>query len=320
MARVFWLTACLLWSTAVYCWGFFGHRMINEYAIYLLPPGMLPLYKPRLEYLREHAVDADKRRYILSAEAPRHYIDLDHYGSAPYVGLPRNWDSAVARFGLDSLQAHGILPWRVMQMMGALTKAFKEKKAAEILRISADLGHYIGDAHVPLHTSSNHNGQKSGQHGIHGFWESRLPELLANEEWDFFMEKAEYIPRPAERIWQTILESASAVDSVLTLEKKLSRQTPADQKYSYEWRSQQVIRQYSSSYSKAYNQLLRGMVERRLRQAIHLVASFWYTAWVNAGQPKLDGLNGVMLPDPGNATDSLDYYWRNQPPKGKTCD
>jgi hypothetical protein len=28
------------------------------------------------------------------------------------------------------------------------------------------------------------------------------------------------------------------------------------------------------------------------------VASFWYTAWVNAGQPNLDLLGGQITPDP----------------------
>ena len=32
------------------------------------------------------------------------------------------------------------------------------------------------------------------------------------------------------------------------------------------------------------------MVERRMRQSIFAIASFWYTAWVNAGQPDLKGL------------------------------
>jgi hypothetical protein len=32
------------------------------------------------------------------------------------------------------------------------------------------------------------------------------------------------------------------------------------------------------------------MVERRMRQSIYAVASFWYTAWVNAGQPDLKNL------------------------------
>jgi hypothetical protein len=32
------------------------------------------------------------------------------------------------------------------------------------------------------------------------------------------------------------------------------------------------------------------MVERRMRQSIYAIASFWYTAWVNAGQPDLKSL------------------------------
>lgn len=320
MGKIIMLAIGLVWSQPLYCWGFYGHRLINEYAIYLLPPQLLVLYKPALEYLREHAVDADKRRYIITAEAPRHYIDMDHYGHYPFPEIPRQWEAAVAKFRVDSLQAHGILPWRIQQMMGALTRAFKEKNSKDIIRISADLGHYIGDAHVPLHTSSNHNGQKTGQHGIHGFWESRLPELLAASEWDFFMEKADYLNNPGQYIWDRILESAAAVDSVLQLEAKLSGSTPASQKYAYEWRNQQVLRQYSSDYSKKYARMLHGMVERRMRKAIHTVASFWYTAWVNAGQPSLSGLT---LEDRRGTTaqlDSLDHYWRTQAPKGKSCD
>ncbi len=33
------------------------------------------------------------------------------------------------------------------------------------------------------------------------------------------------------------------------------------------------------------------MVERRMRQSIFAVASFWYTAWINAGQPDLISLS-----------------------------
>ena len=43
-------------------------------------------------------------------------------------------------------------------------------------------------------------------------------------------------------------------------------------------------------YSRAYQQMLHGMVERRMRSAILSVGSFWYSAWVDAGQPDLDKL------------------------------
>ena len=34
-----------------------------------------------------------------------------------------------------------------------------------------------------------------------------------------------------------------------------------------------------------------------MRQSIFAVASFWYTAWVNAGQPDLESITGIALPD-----------------------
>jgi len=277
-------------STSSFCWGFFAHRKINYYAVFLLPPEMMALYKPSINFLSEHSVDPDKKRYILPEEGARHYIDIDHYGSPPFAALPREWDSAVKKFSKDTLQRYGIVPWYIPRALQQLTLAFKEKDASKILLLSASIGHYIADAHVPLHACSNHNGQLSGQQGIHAFWESRLPELLADKEWDFFMGKAEYIASPSRFIWARALESAAAADTVLRLEKQLSQQYPGDKRFGFEERNGVLVRQYSASYSIAYNKLLQGMVERRMRQSIFAVASFWYTAWVNAGQPDLKNL------------------------------
>jgi hypothetical protein len=274
-----------------FCWGFFGHKKINYYSVFLLPPQMLVLYKPNIVFITEHAVDPDKRRYAIAPEGPRHYIDLDNYGKYPYENLPRKWKDAVAKFGEDSLNASGIVPWHVQVMLNRLTKAFKEKNFSSIMKNSAEIGHYIADAHVPLHASSNHNGQHTGQKGIHGFWESRIPELLAEKEFDFFLGKAEYIKSPENFIWDRVMESGLAADSVLRFEKELSVKFPGDSKYAFEKRNNVIIKQYSSHYSKAYNKMLNGMVERRMRQSIFAIASFWYTAWVNAGQPDLTDLS-----------------------------
>ncbi|MGZ5246218.1 MAG: zinc dependent phospholipase C family protein [Flavitalea sp.] len=249
---------------------------------------MLGYYKLNINYLADHAPDPDKRRYILKAEAPRHYLDLDHYGKYPFPDLPRKWKDAVEKFSEDSLNAHGIAPWWIQVMLGRLTKAFRDKNKEQVLKLSAEIGHYIADAHVPLHASSNHNGQYTNQHGIHGFWESRIPELLAEIEWDFFMEKAGYIEDPLGFMWDRMLESAAASDTVLLYERKLSERYAPDKKYAFENRSNLLVKQYSKAYSIQYNKMLKGMVERRMRQSVYAVASFWYTAWNNAGQPKLD--------------------------------
>lgn len=311
----------IICSLPVFSWGFYGHRMINYYAVFLLPPEMMLLYKPNIDFLTEHAVDPDKRRYAVPEEGPRHYIDLDKYGHYPYDSLPRNWNEAVKKYTADSLQKHGIVPWWVQTMLFRLTQAFKDKDQVKILKLSAEIGHYISDAHVPLHASSNHNGQYTNQRGIHGFWESRVPELLAEKHWDFFIGKAEMISNPSGFIWARVLESAAAADTVLRFEKELSRQFPPDQKYAFEDRNGTVIRQYSSAYTVRYNELLKGMVERRMRQSIYAVASFWYTAWVNAGQPDLRALsNREFTSADQEAFEQLNRDWKNNAIKGREHD
>lgn len=287
MIRVFIFALLLLITDKSYSWGFFAHKKINEYAVYLLPPEMLELYKKNLSFLVDHSIDPDKRRYAVSGEDIKHYIDIDRYGSYPFETLPRKWEEAVKVYSEDTIHQYGIVPWWIQTMLQRLTGAFREKNKESILRISAEIGHYIADAHVPLHACSNHNGQFTDQKGIHEFWESRVPELLADKEWDFFIGKAEYITNPGPFIWQRVLESALASDSVLRIEKKLSGNYPPDQKFAFEERNGMITRQYSTAFSVAYDRALNGMIERRMRQSIFAVASFWYTAWVNAGQPEI---------------------------------
>ena len=301
-----------------YCWGFYAHKQINYYAVFLLPPEMLVVYKPNIGFLSEHAVDPDKRRYALAEEGPRHYIDIDHYGKDAFAVLPQKWDSAAAKFSADTLNAHGIVPWWIQTMSRRLTAAFKEKNQSKILKLSAEMGHYIADAHVPLHASSNHNGQFTGQTGIHGFWESRLPELLAEKEWDFFVGKAGYIQNPADFIWKRVFESAAAADTVLRFEKQLSKQFGSDRRFAFEERNGLLVRQYAAGYARAYDAMLNGMVERRMRQSVYAVASFWYTAWVNAGQPDLKTLSYTNFTAAEiKEFEALNMRWKANPALGR---
>lgn len=305
------LCALLLFSNCL-GWGFYAHKMINRNSVFLLPPEMMVLYKPNIDFLAEHAVDPDKRRYAVPQEGPRHYIDIDHYGKYPFPNLPRKWNEAVEKYSSDSINKYGIVPWWIQTMLYRLTEAFKEKNQAKILKLSAELGHYIADAHVPLHANSNHNGQFTDQKGIHGFWESRIPELLAETEWDFFIGQASYISDPLSFTWKFVLESAAASDTVLTVERELTAQFPPDQKYAFEERNGIVIRQYSSAFSRAYDKKLKGMIEKRMRQSMHATASFWYTAWVNAGQPDLRNLaNRSFSAADLEEFETLNNAWKN---------
>lgn len=298
-------------------WGFYGHKKINRMAVFTLPPEMFGFYKKHIEYITTHAVDPDMRRYAVAEEAPRHYIDIDHYGPNCFDSVPRFWKKAVAKYTEDTLNAYGIVPWWIDMMTYRLTQAFKEGDVDRILRISAELGHYVGDSNVPLHTTENYNGQFTNQVGIHGFWESSVPEL-EGDKYDYFVGRAYYVDSPINLAWETVMQSHSEVDSVLKLEAQLNASTPADKKYAFVNRGATTVKTYSEDYTTQYSNLLNGMVERRMRNAILMVGSLWYTAWVNAGQPDLSKLEDKDVSDSAKKAQAADeYLWKNGKVKPK---
>jgi hypothetical protein len=279
-------------SVPAQAWGFFGHRLLNRLAVYTLPPEMLPFFKGNIEYLTTNATRPDSRRTVVPTEAPRHFMDVDVYGDSALTahGLPRAYADAVALVGgEDSLLHHGIVPWQVATMKSQLTAAFQAGDTDRILYLAADLGHYVADACVPLHTTRNYNGQLTGQRGIHALWESRLPELQA-ADYDLLTGQAPYLEQPIEAAWAAVARAHAAVDSVFRMEKAVSAELAEDRKYGYEQRGNQTIRTYSREFSQAYHRRLGGQVERQLRYAARLIGAFWYTAWVDAGQPDLGKL------------------------------
>jgi len=283
--RVFlWVSVALTVSS----WGFYAHRQINRLAVFTLPPEMIAFYKPNIQYLTEAAVNADRRRYAIVEEAPRHYIDIDHFGDSALFKMPRYWKEAVEKYGEDTLKTHGILPWHIQVMYYRLKDAFMVKDPERILSLSADLGHYIADAHVPLHTTKNYNGQFTGQDGIHGFWESRLPELFSTN-YNFFVGKASYLKNTQLEAWKAVTSSNQFLDSVFQIEKELTARFN-ERKYSFETKGKQTVKVYSVEFSTAYHEALSGMVEARMRGAVKMIGDFWYTAWVDAGQPDLKEL------------------------------
>ena len=273
-------------------WGFWAHRRINRLAVFRLPNEMQIFFKNNIDFLTENAVNPDRRRYAVVGEAERHYIDLDVYGDSALHILPRYWKDAVAKIGEDSLRKHGIVPWYLQTAAFQLTEAFKAKDAKRILRISADLGHYIADAHVPLHTTRNYNGQLTKQEGIHAFWESRLPELFA-DDYQLWIGEPHYIENVSKEVWRIVAESHAASDSVFLFEKQLTESFDPDKKYSYELRNNVLTRTYSREFSERFHVMLKGQVERRMKASVAMVGDMWYTCWVNAGQPNLDEIAGL---------------------------
>ena len=200
--------------------------------------------------------------------------------------MPRHWVDAFKTLNKDSLHKHGTVPWTIQEVCYQLTEAFKEKNIDRILKLSSDLGHYCADSNVPLHSTHNYNGQFTDQIGIHGLWESRLPELFAGT-YQFWVGRASYENDIASRSWQGLTKAHSALDSVLSFEKTLNDKVSPDRKYGYEQRGSVNIKTYSKEYSNLYHNMLNNQVERQLLASIKMTADLWYTCWINAGQPDL---------------------------------
>jgi len=352
-------------------WGFFGHRKINRMAVFTLPESVLPLYKRNIEYLTEHAVDPDKRRYATKNEFARHYIDIDHWDTLPLNNVPRLYRDAILKYGslnavagkdtteisiseedlsnlyqniiypsrfdpkvpinirtLENLTDldlsefeevyynndivnYGISPYFLEHFYKQLIYAFEKKDVDWILKISADIGHYISDAHVPLHTTLNYNGQLTGQLGIHAFWESRLPELYADEFYDFIVGKAEYIDDIRSYIWNIITSSHELLADVLEKEKLVKSQFAEDEQFCFDERLGQTIWIQCPEYCQAYHDALGNMVESRMQASIHAVGSFWYSAWVEAGQPDFEFMVNTVIEPDDNERKKLDAAINN---------
>ena len=369
-------------------WGFFGHKRINRLAVFTLPEEMLPLFKKEIEYLTEHSVDPDRRRFVVPTEGYRHYINLDKWAFLPqdkieaqilhtdiFIVNEKNdtsllidyqtirkqkrdyylkaksirrlfgRDSIVvadstfrhffmynvsriqsdeplsispdsllgffkkerllliqnakgsikAVFAKDKLTQHGILPYHLQIVQRQLTDAFVSKNKMRILKLAAELGHYLADAHIPLHTVSNYDGQYTNQNGIHAFWESRLPELFADNQYDFFVGKAAYIEKQRPYFWDVIFQANNLSANVLQIEKEVAQQFEVDKKYCPETINGFEVQKPCFDFAKAYHDRLGGMVEAQMQRAILAVGSAWYTAWVDAGQPDLSDLKDTPL-------------------------
>lgn len=280
-------------------WGTFGHEHINKSAVFALPAPLQTFFYNHIDFITQESTVPDLRKHTLNdkAEGPRHYIDMENFGSPDT--LPKTLAEAKTKYDDKFLQQNGILPWYIEEMMGKLTKAFREKKKTEILFVAADLAHYIGDAHMPLHTSANHDGQLTNQKGIHALWESRLPELFG-KNYNYHADDAKMIDDVKKETWKIIMASHKLVDSVLITDREL-RLKFADKKVFKTDPEGKIIKSkygaqiFSEEYTKEFHKALKGMVEKQMRAAIVATSNFWYTAWVNAGKPDLNDLDPAEL-------------------------
>lgn len=311
--------ACLIAIVALSSWGFLVHRTVNQLAIYQLPKSMQPFYHSNMEYLVRHSVRPDQRRSSDKEEDTKHFINFEAYGDSAALRMPLAWDAALRRYKRDTLLKYGYVPYWVMEMKTRLTNAFRSGNKDSILFYSADMAHYIADAHVPLHTSTNYDGQLTGQKGLHSLWESAIPEIHLKEYDLYTKHKAKYLQRPERAIWKATREAHLLLNDVFLQEKEASKNLSDSVKYRYQQRNGREVRSYSSAFAREYSKRLGNTINTQLLRSSEMCADFWYTCWVDAGKPDLSKLmaNGQTEKEKEKLSEELKAFRRNELIKAK---
>lgn len=260
-------------------WGFPAHKHIADRMIALLPAEIRPLYESRRAFIVERSVDPDLWRNVgWEDEPPNHFLDMDadQYGAYPFTALPREYDQAVQKFGVEAVRREGLLPWRVAEFYGRLQRAFASLSRPapspyaldDIALFSAVLCHYVADGHVPLHAVKNYDGQLTNQPGAHARFESDLFERYTAEL------RAVPTPRPPVtdprgEMFRILLESNRLAGPMLAADKAAT----AGREY------------YDDGFYAAFKVTALPIVDQRVAEAIAATAAFIAGAWETAGKP-----------------------------------
>jgi hypothetical protein len=273
------LVIMLVMPSTAGAWGFEAHKFIADRAIDLLPPELRPIFEKRRAMVIERSVDPDLWRISgWDAEDPNHFLDIDHeaFGPYPFAGLPRDYDAAVQKFGREFIHRQGLVPWRVQEFYGRLQRAFESIRrqppspnaGENIVYYSAILAHYVGDAHVPLHSVVNYDGQLTMQNGVHGRWEGELFERTRGRL--TVMPKAPTpISKPRDFIFDALVSGNRLVPGVLEADKRAAEGREF----------------YDEAYFAAFERAAFTVLEQRLNESITAVASIIIGAWEQAGRP-----------------------------------
>jgi hypothetical protein len=280
-----------------YAWGAWAHEHINRGAVLSLPEPLRSFFYNHVDFMTEESVMPDVRKHLLNDldEYPRHSIFLENYGPDALHTLPRTWAEAQRQFPAETLRKNGTLPWTIEEFTAKLTDAFRQRDKSSILFLAASLGHYIGDANVPLHTARNNNGQFSGQMDIHPLFEGQLVEMFG-PGYHLNAGPAPYFPDVVQTTWQMISATHARALTLLQVDQDLRRATPEKEIYLLDANGRLVrnpflLAYFTRSYAEQLHTRLGGMVEASLRSSVVDVAGFWNTAWVNAGRPDLSQLD-----------------------------
>ena len=244
-------------------WNDVGHRLIVEKAVDALPGEMKKFYEKRENALDEMV--SDPTRF-----GPRIVFEVDRLEAFPFYDLPADRKLAVRKYGEDTLEEVGDLPWRLIDSYHALVEAFEKADYDQALTRSAEIAYYVGELYNPANVSKNGDGEPTGQQGLRERFDSRLLEVVG-DKLKIDTPSAVYLDHPEDYSISIPLKSYIWVDNLLY----------------FDYLSRRGVESYDRYYYDGMWVRARPVVEALLGGAALDASSFWYSAWIDARKPEL---------------------------------
>lgn len=293
-----WLALCVLFPPESLPWGEQAHILITEKAVGMLPDEMRPLFEANREELARLSNVPDKEWKAdpeLKYRSAWHFLDIDlfDYGY-PFDKFPRDREEAEKLYEEHGKEA-GYLPWTIEDFYNDLVEAMREGDRAAIIENAGLISHFAGDATMPLHSTRNYNGQYSGNlyyrvewnapeyidKGVHQRFELGLiREYLAKYTDETMASQRDlvHIDAVLDHAFDVIVDSKWHVDHIVYFDKVIGQELGLTGD----------LESFKSKRAEFYAMLDRHvgwLAKERLEKGAVLLASLWYSAWKEAGEP-----------------------------------
>jgi len=263
--------ACLalLCALPLQAWGPRGHQLVNQHAIATLPPELRPFFEAHREWLVANASAPDNWRDTDPEEEAHHYVDIERY-ARKFEKMPATREEAIEGAGASFVKDSGDLIWWLPHATHELTAAMRAGDREQILRWAVAVAHYAADICQPLHTTENHDGQFTGQKGVHSRFETLAVNRMAGSL-KLRPQPAQPLPDLFNAVFSAIGRSYRRIDDLLAADARAAVVDP----------------RFDATYTAVMARSTRDLVAEQLEAGATLTSSLWLTAWVEAGKPDL---------------------------------
>jgi len=250
-------------------WGFVGHYNISYRASLSFTPEM-SVFSSWIQTLGDSASVPDYRKSSDPTEAPKHYIDIDNYAEFIQNGfISQSYATVVSQHGLSNVNDWGILPWATIASYDSLKNCLQRGDFNKALFFASDLGHYVGDGHMPMHITKNYDGYDTGNNGIHSRYESTMINAYISQI-TYTGSAINQISNVSDYIFSYLYANYQYKDSVLIADNEAKAINP---NYT------------STAYKTELWNRTKGFTILMFKNASHALAELIYTAWAEAGKP-----------------------------------